>query len=315
MAEQPWITGYSYGCEHTDNGTPIKPLPYRVAAERKLCRTEQHAAVEAERRLALLGATAVRDLPGAAPRAALTEALPWSRFLPVGELPTLADDLVAGLRATAATGFLAPFANALATWQATAELLASGAHADADRHGPYTTGRAELTCPEEYRHGHRSGDGPKLAGPDLATVWDRLLAEQPERAGDIWCELQYDPLMLDCRRTPLRGALRTVAIDGRELEQWVYRDAAGLRFRYAVDTVERETWVTGIGELPAELQDELDAQELPCPGGSASDRACDCWDAPPPGTSEGWVPGNWAPGSWVPATPAAAILPPPDRRA
>ncbi|MER8182846.1 hypothetical protein [Kitasatospora sp. NPDC094015] len=255
-------TEFSYGCRHAPDTFPLTGGPYRIAAERRLCADELRAVAEAEHRLAGLGALRAGALDmgvlpvdgvpaGALPVDAPAEALPWSRALPPDELTALAQDLADGLRGSARTGHPAVFANELAAWRATAEAAARPGWA-ATLRGPFTTTRTELTCPGPLLRGHLPDDGLKPAHPELRAVWDQLLHEHPAGAATAWSEVMSEPLKLDCLRTPLRGALGTATIGGRELEHWAYRGADGLRLWYAPDPVARETWVTGLaGPLPA----------------------------------------------------------------
>jgi hypothetical protein len=65
----------------------------------------------------------------------LPAVLPWSRFLPAGDVEQLATEFVATTEAAGSTGNLAPIAQLLTEWRHTAEI-----HADPDLHRAVTRG-------------------------------------------------------------------------------------------------------------------------------------------------------------------------------
>jgi hypothetical protein len=65
----------------------------------------------------------------------LPAVLPWSRFLPVGDVEQLATEFVATTEAVGSTGNLAPLAQLLTEWRHTAEI-----HADPELYHAVTRG-------------------------------------------------------------------------------------------------------------------------------------------------------------------------------
>lgn len=272
MTGRPTALRYSYRCEHVPDG-PADPGPAGRddppgpddPAARRLCPAELRAVTAAERGLAAAGVTAGRPWPVGLTRPDLTAALPWSAHLPERELRGLAEDLLRGLHGAHRTGHPAVFGNELAAWRATAEawhrperatavggpLRATGT---ALRHpGPPPGGNpgpvpTRTPAPDPGPGAERPPGGGLVPVADgVRPLWDRLLTGDRPAALAAWTAVDSEPRRLDCRRTPLRGALGTVRVDGRELPHWEYRSPDGaVRLRYAPDPVARVAWVTGL---------------------------------------------------------------------
>ncbi|MER6951280.1 hypothetical protein ABT294_45420 [Nonomuraea sp. NPDC000554] len=76
-----------------------------------------------------------------------------------------------------------------------------------------------------------------------------MLSQVPENLDRAWIAITADPRCRDdvSRQHRLKFDLRTVKIDGLELEQWQYEVTGGGRIWYAIDDAQRVVWITQAG--------------------------------------------------------------------
>jgi hypothetical protein len=79
---------------------------------------------------ARLLASLIRDVPAETLRQVLTEALPWTTFLPAGDVDRLLTEVTTVAQAAASLDNLSPLASLLTQWRHTAELHADPALLD-----------------------------------------------------------------------------------------------------------------------------------------------------------------------------------------
>jgi hypothetical protein len=79
--------------------------------------------------------------------------------------------------------------------------------------------------------------------------WAELLAQAPANLDRAWVAITSGPRCQDdlSRQHRLKADLRTIKIDGIEMEQWQYEVTGGGRIWYAVDDERRTLWITQAG--------------------------------------------------------------------
>ncbi|MEO3854992.1 hypothetical protein ABGB08_08795 [Acrocarpospora sp. B8E8] len=89
----------------------------------------------------------------------------------------------------------------------------------------------------------------RLVDRQAAQGWATLLAQVPENLDRAWLAITGDPRGRDdlSRQHRLKFDLRTVKIDGSELEHWQYEVTGGGRIWYAIDDERRTLWITQAG--------------------------------------------------------------------
>lgn len=78
--------------------------------------------------------------------------------------------------------------------------------------------------------------------------WQDLRAVQGNRLADAWDYLTAHPHLYHPERNyPLRGNLGSATVNGKELEQWQYRDLSnGARLWFCVDETSRTVFLTEV---------------------------------------------------------------------
>lgn len=82
-----------------------------------------------------------------------------------------------------------------------------------------------------------------------ARGWVELLAQAHANLDRAWVAITTDPRCQGnvSRQHRLKFDLRTVQVDGVELEQWQYEVTGGGRLWYAIDDERRTIWITQAG--------------------------------------------------------------------
>ncbi|MEV6987241.1 hypothetical protein AB0M95_39105 [Sphaerisporangium sp. NPDC051017] len=89
----------------------------------------------------------------------------------------------------------------------------------------------------------------RLVDRQAAQGWSMLLAHARENLDRAWVAITADPRGRDdlARQHRLKFDLRTVKVNGAELEQWQYEVTGGGRIWYAIDDEQRVVWITQAG--------------------------------------------------------------------
>lgn len=94
-----------------------------------------------------------------------------------------------------------------------------------------------------------TGGTVRAVDSQAARGWESLLTQAAENLDRAWTAITGDPRSRDdlSRQHRLKYELRTVKVDGAELEQWQYEVTAGGRIWYAIDDERRVLWITQAG--------------------------------------------------------------------
>lgn len=89
----------------------------------------------------------------------------------------------------------------------------------------------------------------RLVDRQAAQGWEALLSQAPDNLDRAWIAITADPRNRDdlARQHRLKFDLKTVKIDGADLEQWQYEVTGGGRIWYAIDDDQRIIWITQAG--------------------------------------------------------------------
>ncbi|MFI6321131.1 hypothetical protein ACIBG8_26575 [Nonomuraea sp. NPDC050556] len=89
----------------------------------------------------------------------------------------------------------------------------------------------------------------RLVDRRAAQGWAALLAQAPENLDRAWITITANPRNTDnlSRQHRLKFDLKTVKIDGVELDHWQFEVTGGGRIWYAIDDEQHTIWITQAG--------------------------------------------------------------------
>lgn len=89
----------------------------------------------------------------------------------------------------------------------------------------------------------------RLVDRQAAQGWAALLSQAPDNLDRAWVAITASPRCRDdlSRQHRLKYDLKSVKVDGVELEQWQYEVTGGGRIWFAIDDGRRTLWITQAG--------------------------------------------------------------------
>ena len=103
------------------------------------------------------------------------------------------------------------------------------------------------------RRRDRVAPPPRPGGWDIrfadnasAKRWEQACREFPSSAWAAWETLTSQPRSRSNRMHPLRGAYRTVLLNGVEMDQWQYEITGSGRIWYCIDDKKKTVWLTQV---------------------------------------------------------------------